>query len=453
MGHGLAAQRSLQGGLLASFTDVATKESGVRVCERACVNIGLTVFFLVFGGAEARTRVLMKRADFTACADPISTNRHALTVFAPVLQYTIAAFDPNWFNSNSSQQGASLFTASIAPSLLPHANQLSLHVYVWVDTGLGRRSNPDRVVVFDRTSEFLDSSWVGRALTSNQIFALPFQPGGVTFDSKSDLYRLIVEQHQVPQMNVHFTLSLSCGGAPVTEAGAAVAFESNTPLRYVRTVQALSPGTDVSNPRPVLIYTLNPVFQIVSDLFNSGDFQYPSNEPRMEVFVYEVRDGQKPGEVLNGMEFAKFAVSDSELYPISYPPDLPTLVPGSHYTWRVRGLLRGPRNEYRYSNALHFQVDPRLGGGSALAPPEVLSAPKEFAQQVRYGEDYTQRVSTALRLILGSNYDALSQSHRDKIPAQGHIRCDGSPCSLQDLERLAREFHQGRHTVTRLNFQ
>ena len=414
------------------------------------IGSGLILLFLFSGIAEARKRVLVKQTNFTACLSLIQTNTHPLRVNAPILQYTIAAFDPNWFNSNSSQQGAPLFTASLSPALTAYASRLALHVYVWMDTGVGQSGGHVPVVVFDRTTDSLNAALIGRSLTSNEIFALPFLPGGVNFDAGSPLYDLIVQQHQVPQMNVHIELSLLCGGAPVTEGGVAVGFKSNTQLRYVRTVQALSPGTDVANSKPVSIYTLNPLFQIVSDLFNDQDFKYPSDEPKMEVFMYEVRDGKNPQEVFKGMEFAKFAVDQQ---PMPYPVDLPPLGPGKVYAWRVRALLRGPESEYKYSNALYFKVDPRLDGGAGETPQGGLSEHKEFPQQVRYGEDYTKRVMASLKVILGPAFDALSLSHTDKIPAQGQIRINGSPCTLEDLERMAREFNKGRHTLTRLSFQ
>jgi hypothetical protein len=410
-----------------------------------------------FSSAIAAKRVLVKRSDFKACGDPaVVSGKPALRVDNSLLKFTIASFDPNWFNGNASYQGPPLFTATISSAMLPYASRLALRVYVWVDTALGRTTNSsNRIVAFDRTTMPLDSSLIGHPLSSGEIFALPYRPGGVTFDSRSGLYNMIVEQHQVPEMNLHVSLSLLCNGAAVTDNSVTVTFESatsesETPIRHVHTVQAMSPGTDAANPSPVLIYTSNPVFQITSDLFNGSDFRYPDGEPRMEVFVYEVHSGQNPREVLNGMEYARFEVGKE--YPVLYLAGQPPLIAGNVYVWRVRALLRGPESEYRYSNPLWFKVDPRLETGGDGEPAEVLSQPKTFPGQTRYGDDYVKRALAALKVILGSNYNAL-MPHGDWIPANGQIRLNGDPYSLEDLERLAREFGKSRHSLTRLNFR
>ncbi|HAP00010.1 MAG TPA: hypothetical protein DCQ83_08210 [Fibrobacteres bacterium] len=170
----------------------------------------------------------------------------------------------------------------------------------------------------------------------------------------------------------------------------------------------------------------------------------------MEVFVYEVHSGQNPREVLNGMEYARFEVGKE--YPVLYLAGQPPLIAGNVYVWRVRALLRGPESEYRYSNPLWFKVDPRLETGGDGEPAEVLSQPKTFPGQTRYGDDYVKRALAALKVILGSNYNAL-MPHGDWIPANGQIRLNGDPYSLEDLERLAREFGKSRHSLTRLNFR
>lgn len=408
----------------------------------------LALLLLAAGSLSARQFALVKRTDFTACADLIQTSSHPLTVIAPSLNYTIASFDPNWFNTDASQQGAPLFTVLTSP-LLRGTGPLTLRVYVWADTAVG--SDTGRIVLFDRVTQALDSGDVGVYLTSNQIFALPFQSGGVSFNQNNPLYNLIAQQRQVPPMDLHIGLFLFCGGVPVTESGVNVSFQSTTLLRYVHTLQALSPGTDVANSKPVPIYTLSPLFQIVSDLFNSQDFQYPPDEPKMEIFLYEVHEGQSAPDVLNGTEFAKFPVPDQ--FPVTYPPGLPLFVPGHVYAWRVRALLRGPESEYRFSNALYFQVDSRLGGGSDQSSTTILSEREAIANQVLYSDDYVKRVLAALKIILGENFGMLDLSRTEKIPAKGHIRLNGRPYSLEELERLASEFQQSRHSVTRVRFQ
>jgi len=132
---------------------------------------------------------------------------------------------------------------------------------------------------------------------------------------------------------------------------------------------------------------------------------------------------------------------------------LPRLIPGKLYAWRARALLRGPESEYRYSNALYFQVDGRLDGGQQLDMPEFLSDLKSFEQQIRYGDDYVKRVLGALKIILGDNFEAFDFSRGGKIPARGQIRLNGRPYTLEELERLAREFNQSRHSLTRLRFE
>jgi hypothetical protein len=291
-------------------------------------------------------------------------------------------------------------------------------------------------------------------MTSNQVFDLPFHASGVDFD-ESDLFDIVVQQRQSPEMNLLFTFQLTCEDGGVLALNSVnikiSSFSPEGKLRFVRTVQALSPGTDIANVKPVSIYTLNPVFQIASELFNNQEFVYPDNEPKLEVFLYQVEPGKKPGDALDGMEFAKFPVPNQ--YPIPYPPGLPRLEPGRIYAWRARALLRGPDREYRFSNALYFLVDPRLGGGTQMPDLGILSDLKTFEQQIKYGDDYVKRVMAALKIILGENFDVFDLSRADKIPAKGQVRLNGRPYSLEELERLAREFHQSRHSVTRLRFQ
>ena len=396
---------------------------------------------------------LGKRADFKACNDVVPLTGHPKVVNAPILKYTITSFNPNWFNDNSGQPSSPLFTATLSSSLVPYTtnNRLTMSVYVWADTNLTHKNPLASPVQAFKHNVSLDEAHIG-FLTSSDIFALPVVPGDIGVDFKgSDLYNLVMVQHQVPPLNLHIELALLCGGVAVTEGGVNVKFDSAASLRFVHTLQALSPGTDVGNSRAVPIYTLSPVFRVVSDLLSNSEFNYPSDEPKMEIFIYQLQEGQQPKDALNGTEFARFPVTSNGT--VSYPSDLPILSPGQSYIWRVRGLLRGTTNEYIFSNTLYFLVDPRLAGGSSLTSPSILSDPKAFAQEVRFGDDYVKRVLAALKLILGENYEVLALSHIEKIPAKGQIRLNGHPYSLEELERLAQEFHQSHHSLTRLRFQ
>ena len=406
------------------------------------------LLLLICVAVQARSKpVLFKRADFNACGASITSTAHSINVVAPLLQYTITSFDPNWFNTDPTQQGSPLFTITIAQALKPYADRLRLRVHVKADV-IGGNS----VEVFDRTTKLpFDSTKIWAPLTSGEVFALSYDDNAspnVKFEN-SELYNLVTQTHEVPPLNLHIDFSLLCSGAPITETGVTLTF--STKLRYVNTLQALSPGTDVGNARAVPIYTLSPLFQIVSDLFDTMQFTHPENDPNMEIFIYQLENGQVPKDALNGTEFARFPVNTTG--GVTYPPNLPVLVPGKNYVWRVRGILRGTTNEYIYSNTLYFLVDPRLAGGSEQTSPEILSNPKAFAQEVRFGDDYVKRVLAALKLILGENYDMLALSHIDKIPAKGQIRLNGHPYSLEELERLAQEFHQSHHSLTRLRFQ
>jgi hypothetical protein len=153
---------------------------------------------------------------------------------------------------------------------------------------------------------------------------------------------------------------------------------------------------------------------------------------------------------MDGLEFAKFGIFGES--PTPYPANQPQLQPGMTYVWRARAVLRGPTSDYLYSDPLYFKVDERLEGGSSI-PRSELSELTTVEQQIKYGDDYSKRVMAALKIILGDNFEIFDLSRAGKIPAKGQIRLNGHPYSLEELERLAREFHQSRHSVTRLRFQ
>jgi hypothetical protein len=371
-------------------------------------------------------------------------------VQAPLLRYTITAFDPNWFNPQASRQGPPLFTLRISPQLLPYADRLTLRVHVQADTSLGRGSFATPVEVFDRTTQPLGAARVGVPLSSGEVFGLDFQGGaGVDFRN-SELYSLVVEKREVPQMNLRLEFSLFCSGAPVAENGVNVAFGPTAKVRHVRTLRALSPGADIAAAKAPSVFTLSPVFQVSSDLFNDQVFEYAPGESRLEIFVHELEDGRNPREAFRGLEFARFP---ADAFPVAYPSDQPGLVPGRTYAWRARALLRGPESRYLYSNGLYFEVDKRLDNAAGAGSPDLLADPPSIPQQVRYGEAYSKRVLAALRIILGPNYDAVAGAGRTQVPAQGLIRLNGRPYTLEELEALARRFAGSQYRVTRILFE
>ncbi len=402
------------------------------------------VFLLVVavGISEAR-----RKTDL--CPDYVATPGDLIAV-APMLDYTIATFDPSWFDLDHPEKAPTLFTIQTSNGLDSLADRLRLQVIIDADTTLGRNPGAPRVNAFNKISQPLTAEQIGTWMTSNQVFALDFQTGGTDFNH-SDLYEIFVSSRGTPEMNLRFTFNLTCEDGGVINTVNLSVKTGDGKLRFVHTVQAVSPGTDIANSKPVSIFTLNPLFQIVSELFNNQEFVYPDGESKLEVYLYEVEQGKSPSNAMDGLEFAKFSINNQ--YPIPYPANLPRLDPGKTYAWRARAFLRGPTREYRFSNALYFKVDPRLGGGTYIPDQGILSDLKTIEQQVKYGDDYVKRVMAALKIILGENYEVFDLSRATKIPAKGQIRLNGRPYSLEELERLAREFHESRHSVTRLRFQ
>jgi hypothetical protein len=372
-----------------------------------------------------------------------------LVVQTPVLQYTVTNFDPSWFDTDHPEKAPTLFTLFINPAFRSYAKALRLRVEVLADTSLGR--NPSSAIVaFDRTSAPLDSADIGRTIPSQQVFDLVWEAGGVSF-TKSPLYEVILDKRAAPEMNLSFRFNLTCEDDPVARAQiATIRLGDEGRLRYVKMIQALYPGTSVASRTPVPIYTVSPIFKVASELFNPAQFEYPPGQPKIEIFLYEVPAGTNPKDALDGLEYAKFGIFDES--PTAYPAGLPLLLPGMTYVWRARAVLRGPTTDYLYSEPLYFKVDERLEGGSSLPSPGVTDI-RTLEEQIKYGDDYGKRVMAALKIILGEDYEIFDLSRNGKIPAKGQIRLNGHPYSLEELERLAREFHQSRHSVTRLRFQ
>ncbi|MEO6096365.1 MAG: hypothetical protein ABIW76_11940 [Fibrobacteria bacterium] len=377
-----------------------------------------------------------------------------LFVQTPALKYTVTNFDPSWFDTDHPQNAPTLFLLNIAPELKGLAGQLRLRVQIVADTSLGR--NPGSALIgFDRISGPLDESKIGVTLRSNEVFELAWSPGGTNFQN-SRLYDLILEKRVAPEMNLIFKFNLTCESntdaafADAQTAPIMIAGSDEGHLRYVKMIQALYPGTRITNPVPVPLYTVMPIFKVASELFNTKVYEYPPDQPRIEVFLYELPTGTNPKDAMDGLEFAKFGIFGES--PTPYPANQPQLQPGMTYVWRARAILRGPTSDYLYSDPLYFKVDERLEGGSSI-PRSELSELTTVEQQIKYGDDYSKRVMAALKIILGDNFEVFDLSRAGKIPAKGQIRLNGHPYSLEELERLAREFHQSRHSVTRLRFQ
>jgi hypothetical protein len=394
------------------------------------------------------------RAKFNSCADQEAGASHALQVQTPALKYTVTNFDPSWFDTDHPQNAPTLFLLTINQTLDSLAGKLRLRVQIVADTSLGK--NPSSGLIgFDRISGPLDASQIGITMRSNEVFELPWSAGGTDFQN-SQLYELILEKRAAPEMNLIFKFNLTCEpstGAAFADAQTApimIAGSDEGRLRYVKMIQALYPGTRITNPNPVPLYTVMPIFKVASELFNTKVYDYPPDQARIEIFLYELPTGSNPKDAMDGMEFAKFGIFGES--PTPYPPNQPQLEPGMTYVWRARALLRGPTSDYLYSDPLYFKVDERLEGGSSI-PRSELSELTTVEQQIKYGDDYSKRVMAALKIILGDNFEVFDLSRAGKIPAKGQIRLNGHPYSLEELERLAREFHQSRHSVTRLRFQ
>lgn len=380
-----------------------------------------------------------------------------LRVSMTTLQHTVTNFDPSWFDMENPEKAPTLFflTLSLPDSL---ANKVRLKMVVAADTSLGRDLSAEKVVALDRTSLPLDGSVFNRPLRSNDVFEFTWEAGLGTSFQESPFFDVVAQRRQAPEMNLHFSFALTCEDqqsilatfnqeVSVTELGGAVGR-----LRYVKTIQALYPGTPITSFKPVPIYTITPIFKVVSELFNKGEYDYPPGEPKIEIFIYELLEGENPKDAVEGMEFAKFGLFEES--PTAYPAHLPRLEPGRTYAWRARAILRGPTTDYLYSNPLYFRLDPRLDGGSSSEmPASELNDLRAIEQQIKFGDDYAKRVMAALKIILGENFEIFDLSRAGKLPAKGQIRLNGHPYSLEELERLAREFHQSKHGLTRLRFQ
>lgn len=418
--------------------------------KRFLFGSALAASIMGFAGAAHAKKMLNTCPEAEASINPGN-----LVVQTPALKYTVTNFDPSWFDTDNPQNAPTLFLLTIGESLKPLAGSLRLRVQILADTSLGAIRNPGGLVSFDRISGPLTEAQIGVTMRSNEVFEIAWSTGGVDFQN-SELYDYILEKRVAPEMNLIFKFNLTCESstsaafaatetAPIRIGGA-----DDGRLRYVKMIQSLYPGTRITNPKPVPLYTVTPIFKVASELFNSKVYEYPPGEPKIEIFMYELPSGTNPKDAMDGMEFAKFGIFEES--PTAYPANQPQLQPGMTYVWRARAILRGPTSDYLYSDPLYFKVDERLAGGSSI-PPSELTDLTTLEQQIKYGDDYSKRVMAALKIILGDNFEVFDLSRAGKIPAKGQIRLNGHPYSLEELERLAREFHQSRHSVTRLRFQ
>jgi hypothetical protein len=426
--------------------------SGTKLLHSQPLRVWLGIGLLLF---MATTQVAMAKRMVNTCPE-VETNESNIHLVAPVFQYTVTHFDASWFDTREPEKAPTLFVITLDPALRQYSGTLRLHVQILADTSLGRPNGlGGAMIAMDKVTEPLDSlTSIGIPMRSNDLFALNYEPSGIDFE-KSDLFNYVAQNRVVPEMNLSFRFGLTCenDGNVIANAQTEIEVRQLGPtgkLRQVRTVRALAPGNDIANVRPASIYTITPTFQLASELFNNQEFGYPPDEPKMEIFVYRVEPGQSTRDALDGIEYAKFPVQD--MNPTVYPPGQLLLEPGRTYVWRVRANLRGPTLEHLWSNTLMFKIDPILGGGTPEAPQTVGDL-RTFATQVKYGDDYSKRVLAALKIILAENYEVFDLSRSEKIPAKGLLRLNGQPITLEELERLAQEFHQARHLMTRMRFQ
>jgi hypothetical protein len=420
-----------------------SKRESLRLLKWVC---GIVLFFMQEG--EARRAV-------NTCPE-VETNSSTMSLVAPVFQYTVTHFDASWFDTREPEKAPTLFILTLSPTLRQYSGSLRLHVQILADTSLGRPGGLNTAMIaMDKVTQPLDSlTSIGIPMRSNDLFAMNFAASGIDFE-KSDLFNYVAEHRVVPEMNLSFRFALTCENdanviANASTEIAVTQFGPTGKLRQVRTLRALTPGNDINNVKAASIYTLTPTFQLASELFNNQEFGYPPDESKMEIFVYRVEPGQRNTDALDGIEYAKFPVQD--MNPTVYPPGQPLLDPGRTYVWRARANLRGPTLEHLWSNTLMFKLDPILGGGTPEIPQTVGDL-RTIATQVKYGDDYTKRVLAALKIILAENYEVFDLSRSEKIPARGLLRLNGQPVTLEELERLAQEFHQSRHLMTRMRFQ
>ncbi len=427
----------------------------IRRCNKSVVS--LSAFLWFFSMLLNAPKIDAKTSD-NLCPDLGSISQPIQIFSDRFSNYTITNISLDWFDFENSEKAPTLFHLLINPALREEAaaNRLRLQVYIYADSIAGLSNLGEKVVITDRLSVPIAETDVGRLLTSNEVFGWTFEPGGVK-GSESDMVTLTAEGGQLPEMTMFMRFRLTCDDQAYNislrskfEANAAEPIAANRgKLRYVKSVRAESPGTQVNNPRPVDIYTITPLFVISSDLYNK-DFDYPPNQPKFTLFVHEMFEGETVNEALSGIEY--FSVDVYNQFPVKYPEFAPPLQVGKTYVWRVRANLYGPNIAYEWSNPLYFRVSTLLSG-EIEAIPDPFGERKELSYLVKYADDYNRRVMAALKIILGENFDIFIGSLDQRSPRKGHIRLNGQPLSVEQLESLAKEFLQDRHTLTRVRFQ
>ncbi len=399
----------------------------------------------------------------------------AVQFFAKPFEHTVTNISPGWFNLENvaSASAPVFFQIQINPSLRARAanGQLHLGVYIVADP-INNRLTDQTYVMVDELYR-VEEQHVGGLITSGEVFNMDKASDGQSSTEAQLEELLAVGGGKAPSMDLKTQLKLTCDHTTVTaweklriEAEGAGTFDVNKPanLRNVENIKALSPGSRTSSRSPAEIYEFAPTFIITSDLYGE-EFDY-GPDPKFTLFIYEVVPGERSVEALSGVELLSFDVFGKEgkgnsSIPAPYPSYAPLLEAGKTYVWRVRANLRGPSVDYMYSNALQFKVSTLLGGGDAgLERPGLATDVPNFVSEKKHidgflssTDDYNKRLMAALKIILGENYDIFVSSLGDKAPIKGHIRWNGQPFSLEQIEKLAKEFLKDKHTLTRLHFQ
>jgi hypothetical protein len=217
-------------------------------------------------------------------------------------------------------------------------------------------------------------------------------------------------------------------------------------LRHVQSVEAISPGYSLSSAAPEEV-AAPPAFMISSNLF-STEIDY-GGQAKFTIFVYEVMEGEVPVDALNGVPFAQFDIVH-EQPPVPYPASGTMLVPGHSYIWFVRAHLRGPTYTYLDSKPLYFRVAEQTVGGL-----EQLEQQKSIDNFILFADDYERRLYAALKIIMRENYELFISGLQESAfkPVKGHIRWNGQPFTLEELEELAKKFREEKCTLTRVRFQ
>jgi hypothetical protein len=383
----------------------------------------------------------------------MQTGQPLITVFKLQFEKTITHISPGWFDFEESGNAPTMFSILINPGLrnAAAANRLRLGVYITADTALDQEGAGE-FVVLDRLY-YLSEEHIGVMLTSNEVLDLPRDNSGGVSGSSSELLDLFAREGQIPSVNLDFKFGLTCDQATYAQwAATRITLTDQIDsiqgeLRHVNVPQALSPGADIrsANPQELSVST-PPSFHIFSELL-VPEINYVG-EPKLTLEIYELIEGEWPVNAVNGVPYYSFPIYGHEGFFIPYPPEAPPLTPGRTYVWQVIAHLRGPTTTDLVSNALYFRVS-----DDQIAGLEELTGQKTIEGLILYADDYNRRLFAALKIILRENYDLFIAGLKDNQPIKGHIRWNGQPFTLDQIEALAKKFHQEKCTLTRVRFQ